>query len=41
MENNTVNNFTKNIIISLIAYLIINYYYFIHLIPILGHNKYI
>lgn len=39
MEYNTGNNFTKNIM-SLIAYLITNYYYFIYLIPILGH-KYI
>lgn len=37
MENNTGNNFIKNII-SLIAYLIINYYYIIHLIRILGYN---
>jgi len=33
------NNCTKNIK-SLIPYLIINYYYIIHLIPILGY-KYI
>lgn len=39
MENNTGNNFTKNIM-SLITYLIINYCYIIHLISILGH-KYI